>query len=84
MKRSKEAICSYLGWSYEDLEDMRYHYGLTSIPVYATSNGFICAAKIGKKPATHTDGMDFEWKVATGGNAEYCKQFGWIIYETKN
>lgn len=73
----REAVCQYMSWEFSEASDYRYHYGRTSIPVYSTSDGLVCAVPNGKKPPN----MDLiNWVEATGSQAEYCKSNGKTIF----
>lgn len=75
---NKEAVATYLSWSYDDVEDARYHYGFTKAPVYTSGNEYVMALSNGKKPTKHdneyiTNGQG-KFVEAQGSQAEYCKQ----------
>lgn len=82
----KEAVCQFMGWNYDDANDYRYHAGMTSIPVYSTPDGYICATSNGKKVPKRVveyignDDPDVVFVEATGLQAEYCKARGKTIW----
>jgi hypothetical protein len=83
----KEAVCQYMGWSYDDANDYRYHYGLTKIPIYSTADGYICATASGKRVPKHDEEyIGGKFVEATGTQADYCKTKGktvWILKTTE-
>lgn len=73
----REAVCDYMGWSFDEAPDYRYQYGRTTKPVYSTSKGAVCATNEGEQPPNK---KDFPWKRATGSQADYCASRGKIIW----
>lgn len=86
---SKEAAAEWIGTSYEDLQDYRYHHGMTKIPLYVVGNTYLYVTANGKKPSKSdqeyiTNG-EGSFQEATDRQAEYLKTRGrtvWV-YESK-
>ena len=85
----REAVCQYMGWSYDEAPDYRYHHGMTKTPIYSMSDGYVCALPNGKKvPKADEEYInnyddDRQFVEATGDIAEYCKSRGktiWIFF----
>jgi len=77
---NKEAVATYLGWSFDDVEDYRYHYGLTKAPIYTAGNKYIMALPNGKKPTKHDVEYIGEFKEMTDSMGEYCKSRGRTVW----
>jgi len=83
----REAVCQYLGISWDSLGDYTYHPGSTATAMYTSGDEYICATANGKKPSkkdqeyiTNGEGYFVE---ATGQSAEYCKSRGRTIWVFK-
>lgn len=62
MKTKRDALSYHYCLDWAETEDYRYHYGRTSIPIYAFNSCYACVTKGNQKPAKHRDGMQFDWK----------------------
>lgn len=82
IKTSKQALATYLGWDISEVEAYRYHFGRTTIPVYAIGENYYCAARIGKAPAKYRFDNSFEFTFTPIDN-DYIKSLGWIVYIQK-
>ena len=81
MKTPTEALANHLQMDYYELKDYRYHYGHTSIPVYALEKSYYCCTRGSKKPATHRSGMEWNWIEVKN---DFINKFGYRIWETNN
>jgi len=80
IKSKRQAIATHLGLDASDIEHYRYHYGLTSQPVYAFSDCYYCATKGNQKPATHINGsIVWKWEAVTDG---YLQKSGYKIWKS--
>ena len=61
IKSRNEAFATHCGLDISEAKEYRYHYGKTSQPVWAINNEYYCVTKARQKPATHRDGMEWEW-----------------------
>ena len=56
-----QAFANHIGCDLAEVKDYRYHYGRTSLPVWSVDNQYYCVTKVGAKPSTHRNGMEFDW-----------------------
>lgn len=61
-KNRKQLLATFLTIDSSELEDYRYHHGLTSIPVYVIDDTYYCVTKGKQKPATHRHGLEWKWE----------------------
>ena len=80
MKNKKEAIAVYLMLDLSEVSDYRYHYGHTTIPVYAIDDCYYCATKGTEKPAKHRYNMEFNWIEVID---TYVNSYGFKIYKSQ-
>lgn len=81
IKSKREAIATYTGMDFYDIEDLRYHQGQTSQPVYAFTDYYLCVARKGQKPAKHRSGMEWEWEEVVDS---YVNGYGYKIWKAKS
>jgi hypothetical protein len=77
MKTRRQAFAAHTGMSIEETKDYRYHYGRTTAPVWSIDNSYYCVTKPHQKPATHRDGMQWDWVKLTDN---YCAAYGFEIW----
>jgi hypothetical protein len=56
-----QAFASHCGLDLSESREYRYHTGRTSQPVWAIDNAYYCVTKGNELPATHRDGMEWNW-----------------------
>jgi hypothetical protein len=81
VKSRKDALAAHYMMDIADVDDYRYHAGLTNIPVYAFDRCYVCVTKGNQKPAKHRDGMDWEWKEIKD---DFINQDGWRLWESES
>lgn len=79
IKTRRQAFAEHCGFDLAETEDYRYHYGRTSLPVYAMTDCYYCVTKGAQRPAKHRDGMDWNWKEVIN---PYVNKFGWKIWQS--
>lgn len=82
MKRfsRKEKFAEFFSFDYSELNDYRYHYGRTSIPVWAFDDGYYCVTREGEVPAKYRDNPEFfHWELI---HHEQCSHYIWISKTT--
>lgn len=62
VKNKRDAIAAHLMLDYSEVEDYRYHFGLTTQPVYAFTDAYYCVTKGSQRPAKHREGLEWDWK----------------------
>lgn len=70
-KQAAEIIADFLGMDLAEMKDYRYHYGHTSVPVYAIGQDYFCSPPTNSKPPKSFG----EWK------KEATLAFDRIIYK---
>jgi hypothetical protein len=78
MKRYTAASVLATEWSMDisDINEYRYHYGMTTKPVYSIDNAYYCATRKGQKPAKHRS-IEFEWKEHS---SKFADSINWQIW----
>lgn len=76
----KEALATHLGMDSAELSEYRYHYGRTSVPVYAIGGDYYCVVKY-EKPAKHINSIKWDWVEVTD---LYINKFGFKIFRHKS
>lgn len=78
--QSREMVAEAVNMDIADVSDYRYHYGHTSIPVFAIGETYYCATKIDGKPATYRgEEGRWDWKK---GNYPHIESKGWCVWES--
>ena len=77
----KEAIAQHLMMDISELNEYRYHYGFTSIPVYGLTDFYLCCTKKGKSPATYKGEQTWEWKEVKN---DFINNQGLVIWKSLN
>lgn len=62
IKSKRDAMAAHCGLDFAETEDYRYHYGLTTQPVWAFTRYYICVTKGNQKPAKHRQGTEWNWQ----------------------
>jgi hypothetical protein len=78
IKNRKEALALHLMLDYSEVENYRYHYGHTTIPVYAIDEDYYCVTRKGEKPAKHRYSIEWIWYEQKDS---LCNFWGYKIYK---
>lgn len=78
IKSKRDAIATHCGLELSEVEYYRYHYGLTTQPVYAFTDQYYCVTRAGEKPAKHREGIKWNWKIVPDA---FVNESGYFIWQ---
>lgn len=78
IKSKRDAFAQHCVLDFAETEDYRYHYGLTTQPVWAFDDCYYCVTNESQRPAKHRDGSIWQWQEIKN---DFINKDGWKIWK---